>query len=508
MKNLTIKNIAAVTGGICYGLEEKQNLEVSAVVTDSRKAQKDCLFAAIKGERADGHHFVRQVCQAGGIALVENRACLDFPGAEAVLVPSTLEAIKKIAAFYLRQLAIPVVGIVGSVGKTSTKELTASVLSRGYRVLKTEGNFNNELGVPLTIFRLTPEDQLAVLEMGINHFGEMHRLAEITCPETVVFTNIGYSHLEFLGSRDGILKAKSEVFDFIRPGGHIILNGDDDKLITVQDVHGIRPVFYGIKNQECAFRAREIRSLGFSGSSFVLVTPAGEIPVTVPAPGIHMVYNALAAAAAGITYGLTLEQVRDGIAAAPSLSGRFQVIRTDYLTIVDDCYNANPGSMKASLGILAGEDTETMEFSEPTENAKSAEPSLSAGAADSTESAGEENNKNCVPLPGRRVAILGDMGELGEDTEALHREVGAYAGKLRLDLLCTVGTLSRKLAEAAAEENPELSVRSYDRVEEFLDALQDQTAEQPLLQKNDTVLVKASHFMNFGRIVEALKNYR
>ncbi len=465
MKNLTIKNIAAVTGGICYGLEEKQDLEVSAVVTDSRKAQKDCLFAAIKGERSDGHHFVRQVCQAGGIALVENRECLDFPGTEAVLVPSTLEAIKKIAAFYLRQLAIPVVGIVGSVGKTSTKELTASVLSRGYRVLKTEGNFNNELGVPLTIFRLTPEDQLAVLEMGINHFGEMHRLAEITCPETVVFTNIGYSHLEFLGSRDGILKAKSEVFDFIRPGGHIILNGDDDKLITVQDVHGIRPVFYGIKNQECAFRAREIRSLGFSGSSFVLVTPAGEIPMIVPAPGIHMVYNALAAAAAGITYGLTLEQVRDGVAAAPSLSGRFQVIRTDYLTIVDDCYNANPGSMKASLGILG-------------------------------------------TLPGRRVAILGDMGELGENTEVLHREVGAYAGKLRLDLLCTVGTLSRKLAEAAAEENPELFVRSYDRVEELLDALQDQTAEQPLLQKNDTVLVKASHFMNFGRIVEALKNYR
>ena len=481
MKNLTIKNIAAVTGGICYGLEEKQNLEVSAVVTDSRKAQRDCLFAAIKGERVDGHRFVRQVCQAGGIALVENRECLDFSGAEAVLVSSTLEAIKKIAAFYLRQLSIPVVGIVGSVGKTSTKELTASVLSRGYRVLKTEGNFNNELGVPLTIFRLTPEDQLAVLEMGINHFGEMHRLAEITCPETVVFTNIGCSHLEFLGSRDGILKAKSEVFDFIRPGGHIILNGDDDKLITVQDVHGIRPVFYGIRNQACAFRAREIRSLGFSGSSFVLVTPDGEIPMTVPAPGIHMVYNALAAAAAGITYGLTLEQVRDGIAAAPSLSGRFQVIRTDYLTIVDDCYNANPGSMKASLGILAEEDTE---------------------------SAGKESGENRSLLPGRRVAILGDMGELGENTEALHREVGEYAGKLCLDLLCTVGPLSRKLAEAAAEENPELTVRSFDRVEELLDSLQAQTADHPLLQKNDTVLVKASHFMNFGRIVEKLKNYR
>ena len=481
MKNLTIKNIAAVTGGICYGLEEKQNLEVSAVVTDSRKAQRDCLFAAIKGERVDGHHFVRQVCQAGGIALVENRECLDFPGAEAVLVPSTLEAVKKIAAFYLRQLSIPIVGIVGSVGKTSTKELTASVLSRGYRVLKTEGNFNNELGVPLTIFRLTTEDQLAVLEMGINHFGEMHRLAEITCPETVVFTNIGCSHLEFLGSRDGILKAKSEVFDFIRPGGHIILNGDDDKLITVQDVHGIRPVFYGIRNQACAFRAREIRSLGFSGSSFVLVTPEGEIPVTVPAPGIHMVYNALAAASAGITYGLTLEQVRDGIAAAPSLSGRFQVIRTDYLTIVDDCYNANPGSMKASLEILAEEDTE---------------------------SAGKESGENRSLLPGRRVAILGDMGELGENTEALHREVGAYAGKLCLDLLCTVGPLSRRLAEAAAQENPELTVRSFDRVEELLDALQAQKEDHPLLQKNDTVLVKASHFMNFGRIVEALKTYR
>ena len=226
-----------------------------------------------------------------------------------------------------------------------------------------------------------------------------------------------------------------------------------------------------IKLDEDKILAEQIRSLGFSGSSFLLVTPAGKIPVTVPAPGIHMVYNALAAAAAGITYGLTLEQVRDGIAAAPSLSGRFQVIRTDYLTIVDDCYNANPGSMKASLGILAEEDTE---------------------------SAGKESVENRSLLPGRRVAILGDMGELGENTEALHREVGAYAGRLRLDLLCTVGPLSRKLAEAAAEENPELSVRSYDRVEELLDALQGQTAEQPLLQKNDAVLVKASHFMNLG----------
>ena len=483
MKNLTIKNIAAVTGGICYGLEEKQDLEISAVLTDSRKAQKDCLFVAIKGERTDGHRFVRQVCQEGGIALVENQECLNFSGAEAVLVPSTLEAVKKIAAFYLQQLGIPVVGIVGSVGKTSTKELTASVLSRKYRVLKTEGNFNNELGVPLTIFRLTEADQLAVLEMGINHFGEMHRLAEITRPETVIFTNIGYSHLEFLGNRDGILKAKAEVFDFLRPGGHIILNGDDDKLITLQEVHGIRPLFYGIQNKGNRVWADQIQSLGFSGSRFTLHTPEGSIPAMVAVPGIHMVYNALAAAAAGLTYGLTLEQIRDGLSQPASLSGRFHVIRTDNLTIVDDCYNANPASMKASLEILAGE-TEAAPSGESTEE---------------------------FPT-GRRVAVLGDMGELGEQAEALHREVGTCAGRLPLDLLCTVGPLAGKLAEAAAAVNPKLPVRSFARMEEFLETLeqgqQSGSTEASLLQKNDTVLVKASHFMHFDKIVEALKQYK
>ena len=473
MKNLTIKNLAAVTGGICYGLEQDQNLEVSAVITDSRKAVKNCLFAAIRGERTDGHNYVRQVCEAGGIALVENSVCLEFTGARAILVPSTLDAIKKIAAFYLDQLAIPVVGIVGSVGKTSTKELTASVLSWKYRVLKTEGNFNNELGVPLTIFRLTEQDQMAVLEMGINHFGEMHRLAQITRPETVVFTNIGYSHLEFLGSRDGILKAKSEVFDFLRPNGHVVLNGDDDKLITLQEVHGIRPVFYGIDNPACAVRAEQIRSLGFSGSAFVLHTPKGEIPVTVPAPGVHMVYNALAAAAAGLVYGLSLEEIRDGIGQIAALSGRLHVIRTDNLTIIDDCYNANPGSMKASLGIL-------------TEDAQ---------------------EKNSSPATGRRVAILGDMGELGDQTEELHREVGASAQMRGLDVLYTVGPLAEKLAGEASRNNPHLCVHSFATTEDFLHSLQEDKQGAPLLQRRDTVLVKASHFMNFGRIVEALEKY-
>lgn len=215
------------------------------------------------GERVDAHKFIPQVMEAGALATLSERVLdnADFPY---IVVESSLQAVKDIAEFYLKQLQIPVVGITGSVGKTSTKEVIASVLNQKYHTLKTQGNFNNELGLPLTVFRLRDGDEIAVLEMGISDFGEMTRLAQIARPDTCVITNIGTCHLENLGDRNGVLKAKTEIFKFLRPEGHIVLNGDDDKLITVKEYEKIKPVFFGMSN-ECQVYGDKIVSRGLKG---------------------------------------------------------------------------------------------------------------------------------------------------------------------------------------------------------------------------------------------------
>ena len=235
MKNLTLEHIADACHGIYIGPEEARNICVTAITSDSRKVEEGCLFVPIVGARADGHTFISQVMEAGaGCTLSEKElGDVSFPY---IKINSSLQAVKDIAAYYLEQLQIPVIGITGSVGKTSTKEMIAAVLEQKYRVLKTQGNFNNELGLPLTVFRLRDEDEIAVLEMGISDFNEMHRLAAIAKPNTCVITNIGTCHLENLGDRDGVLKAKTEVFDPLKPNATVILNGDDDMLcVSVRD---------------------------------------------------------------------------------------------------------------------------------------------------------------------------------------------------------------------------------------------------------------------------------
>lgn len=263
MKNLTLEHIAEACGGIYRGTEEQKKEEVTCIFTDSRKAEKGGLFVPIKGARADGHAFIEQVMKQGALATLSEKDLGEQPYPY-IQVKSSLTAVKDIAEYYLKQLSIPVVGITGSVGKTSTKEMIAAVLSQKYNTLKTQGNFNNELGLPLTVFRLRDEHEMAVLEMGISDFGEMHRLAKIARPDTCVITNIGLCHLEFLKSRDGILKAKTEIFDYLREDGHILLNGDDDKLVTVQEVKGIQPVFFGIENHQGIW-ADEIKPEGLKG---------------------------------------------------------------------------------------------------------------------------------------------------------------------------------------------------------------------------------------------------
>lgn len=455
MKNLTLENIAAVTGGSYSGPDELKSIEVTAITTDSRKVERGGLFVAIKGERVDGHKFIPQVIDKGAAAAISevDLGDQDYPY---IVVESSLQAVKDIAEFYLKQLGIPVVGITGSVGKTSTKEMTYSVLRQQYRVHKTEGNFNNELGVPLTVFGLRDDDEMAVLEMGISHFGEMYRLAKIARPDTMIVTNIGDAHVENLGSRDGVLKAKTEFAPFLKPGAHVILNGDDDKLATVTELNGIAPMWYGLDSKN-DFWADNLVSLGLKGTRCDIHTPQGDLHgVTVGMPGRHMVYNALAGAAAGTVYGLTLEQIKRGIETSETLAGRFNIIDTPHYTIIDDCYNASPVSMKASLDVLQD------------------------GA-------------------GRKVAVLGDMAELGPDEKQLHAGVGTYAAGLDIDAIYTAGPLARCLAAAARSANPALEVKAYDSLPEL------QAALPSLLKQGDTLLVKASHCMHFEEIVEQLQ---
>lgn len=453
MKHMTLQAMAEACHGVYIGNPKDAKKEVTAITTDSRKAEPGGLFAAIKGERVDGHDFIPGVLEKGALCVISEKQPVTEQG-NYIIVEDTVRALGAIAGYYREQLGIPVVGITGSVGKTSTKEMIASVLSQKYRTLKTAGNFNNNLGLPLTIFRLTEEDEIAVLEMGISHFGEMHELAGIAKPDTCVITNIGQCHLEFLGDRDGVLRAKSEIFDFLPENGHIILNGEDDKLATIQEVKGIRPIFFGFEKEDGVW-ADHMQAQGLAGISCQIHTPQGSFEVKIPIPGLHMVLNALAGTAVGLQYGLTLTQIQAGIESLQPVAGRFHIVQTDDYTIIDDCYNANPVSMKSSLSVLAD-------------------------------------------ALGRKVAILGDMGELGAKEQELHREVGSYAASLDIDRFLTVGPLAKHIADGILAAHPEADVICYENLQELLHDLDHQLA------KGDTILVKASHFMHFEKLVENL----
>ena len=454
MKAMSLKEIAAACGGHFYGDELKLNKEVNGVAIDSRKIEEGYLFIPIKGARVDGHTFISQVMEKGALCTLSEKPLGDEADTY-ILVDSCEQALKDLAEHYRKALGIKVVGITGSVGKTSTKEMIASVLSQKYNVLKTAGNFNNEIGLPLTIFNIREEHEVAVLEMGISDFGEMHRLAKMARPDICVITNIGLCHLENLVDRDGILKAKTDMFDFAAPNAKYILNGDDDKLITVKEWEGCNPIYFGLSTELSAF-AEDIHSLSLKGTSCTICLGDNSFQVTIPIPGHHMVYNALAGALVGRELGLSAEEIKSGIEALVPVSGRNNMIETDNFFIIDDCYNANPISTKASLDVLATADT-------------------------------------------RKVAILGDMFELGENEKELHYGVGQHAAEKGIDLLICIGALSKNTAEGAI--NNKCSVLHFERKADFL------TQADSVLKKGDTILVKASHGMEFPEIVEKLQTF-
>lgn len=454
MKGLSLKKIAAAVDGILYNGEEDDGSEIDGVVIDSRKAEKNFLFVAIKGERADGHNFVRQVFEKGARAVISEKALdTDRPY---ILVKSSVKALGQLAGYYRDALDIKVVGITGSVGKTSTKEFIASVLSQKYKVLKTAGNFNNEIGLPLTVFNIRAEHQVAVLEMGISDFGEMTRLSKIARPDICVITNIGLCHLENLVSRDGVLKAKTEIFKYARKNYHTVLNGDDDKLSSIKAENENKILFYGMEKGNGIY-ADNIRLLGIEGSECDIITEEGIIPVHITVPGKHMIYNAMAAAAVGLILGLGCEEIKNGIENLENVGGRLNIIQTGKITIIDDCYNANPISTKSSIDVL--------------------EYGL-----------------------GRKVAILGDMLELGENEKSLHYDVGRHIAGKNIQCAVFIGNLSKNTYEGLIGSRDKTEVYYFRETDGFL------KEKDNIIKEGDTVLVKASHSMHFEEIVSALKD--
>lgn len=448
----------ACRGELHIGSTAETEYEITGTVIDSRKVQPGNLFVATKGERVDGHSFIPAAVEKGCAAVV----CERKPECDVtyILVQDSFRALRDIAEYYRATLQILIVGITGSVGKTSTKEFVASVLGQRFRTWKTPGNLNNEVGLPLTVLSIRPEHEAAVLEMGISEFGEMHRLSKIARPNLAVITNIGMCHLENLKSRDGILRAKTEIFDYLSEDGRVFLCGDDDKLITVRDVKGRKPVFFGLGSGN-EITAAGIVNRGLLGSNCTIRTPKGNFEVRIPLPGEHMVVNALAATAVGLKLGLSLEEIRSGIEAVQAVDGRSHVIETPNYTLIDDCYNANPVSMKAAIDLLKTADTRT-------------------------------------------VAVLGDMFELGANECGLHAEVGTYAVDAGIQVLICTGKLCRFMYEAAEQRKGSIGTGRTDiYYAEDRDAL---LALLPgILQKQDTILVKASHSMGFEQVISQLE---
>ena len=413
MKDFTLAEIAKACNGEYVGDESLKHTKITSVERDSRQVKNGSLFLAIKGERVDGHDFIEKCFAQGAVCALCEKAP-ENATMPCIVVPSTLYA----------------------------------VLSQKFKTHKTQGNLNNELGVPLTLLSMPEDTEAAVIEMGISDFGEMTRLSEMVQPTICVLTIIGECHLENLGDRDGVLKAKTEMFKNARENADFILNGDDDKLSTVKTVNGKKPVFFGLdaKND---FYAKNIKNSGDGKVLATLCFDNNNIDVEIPAIGTYMVTNALAAAAAGNLLGLTDEEIANGVASYQTVGSRANVINTGKIKIIDDCYNANPTSVRASLDTLSN-------------------------------------------LDGRKVAILGDMKELGSEELKLHFDTGVYAKSKDIGTVITVGELAKELAKGA-------DGKAFDTIEDAKPEI------LKTIKSGDVVLVKASHSMQFENIVEFLK---
>ena len=447
MTPCTAREICAAVGGT---LLQDSGAPVTGVTTDSRAVQPGQLFIPLVGERFDGHAYISKALDGGAAGCLTAAAPETLlPGKLYIQVADTRLALKALASWYRNKFDLPVVQVTGSAGKTTTKEMIASVLSQRYNTLRTEGNFNNDIGAPLTLLRLMPEHQAAVIETGMNHFGEIRYLGEMVRPDIAVITNVGDAHIENLGNtRQGILRAKCEIFENLAPEGIAVLNGDDELLNTVTLPRTILRCGVG---DGCGVRVTDIDDRGLEGVACTVTIEGEHYRLTTSAPGRYMIYPMAMAAAIGRRLGLTGEEIAAGVAAYTTVGSRMHLIRLPgERLVIDDCYNANPQSMAEGLRMLAAS-------------------------------------------PARhRVAVLGDMGELGQLTAQAHRDMGTLTRRLGL----TAVAVGEKM-HALTETDPQ--AQWFATVEEAMPAI------RQLFTPGTAVLVKASHAMHFERIVKELE---
>ena len=447
MTPCTAREICAAVGGT---LLQDSGAPVTGVTTDSRAVQPGQLFIPLVGERFDGHAYISKALDGGAAGCLTAREPETLlPGKLYIQVADTRLALKALASWYRNKFDLPVVQVTGSAGKTTTKEMIASVLSQRYNTLRTEGNFNNDIGAPLTLLRLMPEHQAAVIETGMNHFGEIRYLGEMVRPDIAVITNVGDAHIENLGNtRQGILRAKCEIFENLTPEGIAVLNGDDELLNTVTLPRTILRCGVG---DGCGVRVTDIDDRGLEGVACTVTIEGEHYRLTTSAPGRYMIYPMAMAAAIGRRLGLTGEEIAAGVAAYTTVGSRMHLIRLPgERLVIDDCYNANPQSMAEGLRMLAAS-------------------------------------------PARhRVAVLGDMGELGQLTAQAHRDMGALTRRLGL----TAVAVGEKM-HALTETDPQ--AQWFATVEEAMPAI------RQLFTPGTAVLVKASHAMHFESIVKELE---
>lgn len=449
MSPCTVAALCAAVGGKL--LSGDSAAVVTGVTTDSRAASDGQLFIPLTGERFDGHAYIDGALSAGAAGCLTARVPETMqPGKFYIQVADTRLALKALAAWYRSRFTLPVVQITGSAGKTTTKEMVAAVLSRRYDTLKTQANFNNDIGTPLTLLGLAPQHQAAVIETGMNHFGEIRYLGEMVRPNIAVITNVGDAHIENLGNtRQGILQAKCEIFENLAPDGIAVLNGDDPLLGTVTLPQTILRCGRG---EGCSVRVTDVDDRGIEGIACTVTTAKASYRLTTASPGGFMIYPMAMAAAIGEALGLTGEEITAGVAAYVPTGSRMHIIRLpEGRLLIDDCYNANPQAMTEALRLLA------------------------------------------VTQTRRRAAVLGDMGELGELTVSAHRAIGALTGELHLDSVIAIGEKARDIASATP------NAQWFPSVEDALPAV------RAAFTGGTAMLVKASHAMHFENIVKELE---
>lgn len=443
---MTVTKAAELVGGKISGVLNNDR-ELRHIVIDSRAVEEGDLFAAYRGEHADGHDYIHAAFLNGAACCLAEYTPEGETGT-LILVPDVQAAIEKLAEAYRAEFDLPVVGVTGSVGKTTAKEMIAAVLEQRFRTLRTEGNLNNRIGIPMMLSRLEHRHEAAVIEMGISDFGEMSLLARMVRPTAAVFTVIGHAHLEFLHDLNGVLRAKTEMLDDLPDTAPVIVNGDDTMLAELQCRQ--RKITYGF-GENCDVRAEQVRTEE-TDTCCEIVCGLRRISVRIPAFGRHVVYAALSAATVGMLFGLSDEQIRAGIAAFRNVSRRGDVIRTASVTLFDDSYNANPDSVRCAIDSL-------------------------------------------MLLPGKRhVCILGDMLEQGENSVPMHEEVGHYALEKGVELVLTSGVYSEALCRGAGGIGKRFETR-----EALIAALRKE------LQEGDCILVKASKGSHYEFVSAAIR---